>query len=336
MTLKTPSFWYRPLQIPPTRTEKILSPLSRLYDIAYRFHHNIKNPKKAQIPVLCVGNITAGGTGKTPTAIALLDTLRERKIAKNPYFLIRGYGGAEIGPLLVDLNEHTSWDVGDEALILAKYAPTIIGGNRAASAALAHEHGADAVILDDGLQNPGIQKDVKLVVINGEMGFGNQRVMPAGPLRQSLHEGLKMADGFILIGDDERGVEKLLPPNKPLIKANLKPSQDFKPNKDVRYLAFAGLGYPEKFFNFLKKLGLDICETISFSDHHPYDQKDINRLKEKAKALDAQLITTEKDFSRLPEMPDTEIETVPVEMVWEDEQVLVSLIQDILHSRYAV
>ena len=145
-----------------------------------------------------------------------------------------------------------------------------------------------------------------------------------------------MADGFILIGDDERGVEKLLPPQKPLIKANLKPSQDFKPNKDVRYLAFAGLGYPEKFFNFLKKLGLDICETISFSDHHPYDQKDINRLKEKAKALDAQLITTEKDFSRLPEMPDTQIETVPVEMVWEDEQVLVSLIQDILHSRYAV
>lgn len=332
MTLKTPAFWYRPAHSPVPASEKILGVVSALYKAAFQVHHLIKSPAHVGVPVLCIGNIVAGGTGKTPTSLALLETIKKHALFKNPHFLIRGYGGAEMGPLLVDLKHHSAWDVGDEALILAQRAPTVIGGDRVASAQLAVEHGADVLILDDGLQNPGIYKDIKLVVINGEMGFGNGKLMPAGPLRQSLDEGLGMADGFILIGEDIRGSADQLPADKLLIHASLQPSSSFAPDKSEKYLAFAGLGYPKKFFTFLKELGLDVVESIAFSDHHPYDLNDLTALHTKAGNLGARLITTEKDFLRLPKTEGIEIETVPVDMVWDHEADLVSLIRDTLNS----
>ena len=337
MTLKTPSFWYRDLQSAPSLRERALAPAAQIYKFFYAMDHKAKKPAKARVPVICIGNITAGGTGKTPTAIAICESLKSSGVYKNPYFLIRGYGGAETGPLKVDLDAHTAWDVGDEALILAQHAPTIIGGDRAASAAWAADNGADCVIMDDGLQNPGIHKDIALVAVNGEMGFGNQKMMPAGPLRQPLKDGFDMADGFIFIGEDHRDTISILPKDKPVFKAQLAPSKDFKPDTKTPYIAFAGLGYPQKFFNFLKNtMQMNIVDTIAFSDHHPYEIEDIQDLQNKASNAQAKLITTEKDMMRIP-VPEsgeyeTPIEAVPVQMVWDDEAALLSLVKNKLSA----
>ena len=334
MTLKTPSFWYRGAQQTPQVAEILLTPFSKLYGLGYSIHRKLKTPYKANIPVICIGNISAGGTGKTPTAIALLKTVKASGLAKNPFFLIRGYGGAEKGPMSVNLGKHTAWDVGDEALILAKHAPTVVGGDRAASAKHAENEGADMLILDDGLQNPGIFKDLSLVVINGEMGFGNLKPLPAGPLRQPLDEGLKLADAFIIIGDDQRNVGDLLPKDKPVLHANLCPGADGTFDKTKPYMAFAGLGYPAKFFKFIReKLGLNLIETIAFSDHHPYIEDDIRRLKTKAQDLGATLITTEKDFLRIPLSENDDIEIVPVDMRFKDEDTLTALIKETIKAR---
>ncbi|MEM7650698.1 MAG: tetraacyldisaccharide 4'-kinase [Pseudomonadota bacterium] len=334
MTLKTPSFWYRSQDSRPNWRELALTPFSYIYHALFAIDQNAHAAYRADIPVLCIGNITAGGTGKTPTALALMETVKRHNIAKTPYFLIRGYGGAEDGPLLADPQTHTSWDIGDEALILAQHAPTIVSADRAAGVRLAHERGADLVIMDDGLQNPGIYKDLRFVVVNGEMGFGNKRLMPAGPLRQPLEHGFNVSDGFILIGDDTREIANDLPQDKPLFKASLKPGPDFKLDKASRYLAFAGLGYPQKFFNFLSNtLGMNVVETIAFSDHYPYEEEDLIKLHEKAQRLDTKLITTEKDFKRLPEIEGIEVKTLPVEMHWDNEDALITLIKDTLSAR---
>jgi len=329
VTLKTPSFWYRDTGTSAPFMEKALVPVSSLYNFFFALHQKTHKAEKVFTPIICIGNIVAGGTGKTPTSIALMNTLLSHNIAKKPFFLIRGYGGAETGPTLVDLKTHTAWDVGDEALILAKHGPTIVGGDRVQSAHLAAQHGADMLLMDDGLQHARIYKDLKLVVINGEMGFGNKKLIPAGPLRQKLSEGLALADGFILIGEDLRNIVADLPASKPLIKASLKPTGDFKADKTQTYIAFAGLGYPDKFFNFLKDtLKLNVPECISFSDHHPYDEDDLMALNEKAQALSARLITTEKDYLRLPKVDGITVETVPVEMMWDSEDDLIELIKE--------
>ena len=334
MTLKTPNFWYRPEDSSPSCLEHILTPISAVYGFLYTLDQSIHSKHQANIPVFCIGNISAGGTGKTPTAIAFMNTIRKHELAKNPYFLIRGYGGAEDGPLLANPKEHTAWDIGDEALILAEHAPTIVACDRAAGAQMAEEHGADMLIMDDGLQNPGIYKDLRFVVINGEMGFGNQKLMPAGPLRQPLKKGFEITDGFILIGEDERNVVSSLPANTPLLKAQLKGGPDFKADKNAKYIAFAGLGYPQKFFNFLKNtLGLDVVESIAYSDHHPYEEDDLQALHEKAQNLDAKLITTEKDFMRLPQIDGIDVVTVPVEMHWNNENALVNLLKKSINER---
>jgi len=334
MTFKTPSFWYRDSASNTPLIERALGPFSKIYQLLYKFDQSMHTSYKASIPVICIGNLVAGGTGKTPTAIAMLQLIESNALAKKPFFLIRGYGGAESGPLLVDLDVHTAWDVGDEALILAKYAPTVVGGNRAAGAQTAMEEGADLIVMDDGLQNTGIDKDLRLVVINGEMGLGNQKLMPAGPLRQTLEDGYDHAHGFILIGEDEHDVAKILPQDKPLLRAHLQPKTELSIDKDATYLAFAGLGYPEKFFNFLRgALQLNVAKTIAFSDHHPYDEDDLNELDTKAKALGAKLITTEKDFMRLPQIKGIHVETLPVEMVWDSTDDLLPLIQDAMHAK---
>lgn len=331
MTLKTPSFWYRPQGSKAPAVEKLLVPVSAIYKLFYDVHHVLKRPYKAPVPVICIGNLVAGGTGKTPTSLALLETLKARGLAKNPAFLIRGYGGAEMGPLAVSPRTHTAWDVGDEALILAQGAPTYVGGDRAASAQMAADNGADMLIMDDGLQNPGIHKDVRLVVVNGDMGFGNERLLPAGPLRQPLDDDFSMTDGMILIGEDRRGALERLPEGTPLIRAHLQPKPAVDLDKDTPYLAFAGLGYPDKFFRYLKEtLGANVVASVPFSDHHPYEASDMRALHEQAQSLGARLITTEKDYLRLPHLENIPVETLPVEMRWDNEEALVELIQNCL------
>jgi tetraacyldisaccharide 4'-kinase len=325
--LKTPAFWYRRPEDPPAPLESALAPLSRLYAFFYRLHQSSKTPYRSTIPVACIGNVVAGGTGKTPTALALMDLIRQAGLAQNPHFLIRGYGGSERGPVLVDPLMHSAWEVGDEALILVRSAPTIVAADRAAGAQFAERRGADLLLMDDGLQNPGLHKDLKIIVLNGEMGFGNKRLIPAGPLRQPLGEGLGKADAFILIGPDTRGALADLPAGKPILRAALraKPSQPI--DTSARYIAFAGLGYPDKFFNFLKEsVKLDIVDTVRFADHCPYGESDLRMLEARARAHNARLITTEKDFLRIPKINAPEIDVIPVEMAFENEDDLRALL----------
>lgn len=329
--LKTPSFWYRKSDEPESVTEKALSPVAKLYEMLYRAHQASKQAYKAEIPVLCIGNIVAGGTGKTPTSVALMKLIKAHGLARNPHFLLRGYGGSESGPVLVDPLMHSAWEVGDEALILNNCASTIVSNDRAAGTRFAHRRGADLILMDDGLQNPGIEKNLKLIVINGEMGFGNEKLLPAGPLRQPLIEGLKKADAYIIIGKDERNVLAELPTDKPVIRANLKPTAEATFDKGAKYLAFAGLGYPDKFFNFLKnEVGLNIVETMRFADHCPYGEAEMRLIKAKAKAADARLITTEKDSLRLPKSEDTPIDVLPIEMFFEQEEQVIDLLKSVI------
>lgn len=335
MPHNTPSFWYPNADNsnPPLKAQ-ILRPLSWLYACGFKVHQGISNAQKADIPVICIGNLSAGGTGKTPTCISFVELLRDSGLAKNPYFLMRGYGGAERGPLLVNSEKHTAWDVGDEPLILAQTAPTIISADRLQGAQLAETLGADVVIMDDGLQNPGIHKDLKIIVVNGEMGFGNKLVMPAGPLREPLETGLEKADAFFVIGEDKTGARDLLPEGIPVFNANLEAIKDRLPSKDKKYVAFAGLGYPQKFFDFLTRdLGYEIVETLAFADHCPYERRDVQDLRSKAKSLNAELITTEKDYLRLPKGYKDDIATLPVSMRFKQQKTLEKFLKAALQTQ---
>lgn len=307
MKLKTPSFWYRKARAAHW-AEILLAPISWLYEIGHAIHHRFTAPYKADIPVICIGNLVAGGSGKTPTALALMALLRKHALFQNPFFLTRGYGG-------------------DEDKILSAQAPTIVHADRVAGAKAAKEQGADAIIMDDGLQNPSLHKDLKIVVIDGQMGLGNYKTLPAGPLRQPLEKGLIEANMFLMIGRDRHNVIEILPENTPVFWAILQSTQT--PPADQTYLAFAGLGYPEKFFSFLREtLGLKIVETISFPDHYAYTARDIEQLSRKADILGATLITTEKDMVRIPESMRGDILTLPVELLFEDEDAVLSFIKN--------
>jgi tetraacyldisaccharide 4'-kinase len=309
MPLKTPDFWYRSAQQPPAILEKLLFPLSCLYAFGHKQCQKSRQPYRAAAPVICIGNIVAGGSGKTPSALAVMSLIQGRKLAKSPYFLTRGYGH-------------------DEDVLLSRAAPTVVNADRAQGAREAITRGADILVMDDGLQNPGLHKDLSFIVIDGQMGFGNGKLIPAGPLREPLHNGLERADAFILIGEDTRGVRTVLPPGKPVFSASLKATE--APPKDVRYIAFAGLGYPQKFFNFLRQdMGLDVVDTVSFPDHYPYNAPDIAELAHKAGKAEATLITTEKDMQRLPDSEHKgNIVTLPVILNWTNEGDLVNFIKN--------
>lgn len=328
MKLKTPAFWYRDKNDPSPLIENIMRPAACAYRMGFALHQSATSARKAELPIICIGNLNAGGTGKTPTAMALAGIVRRHGLARTPYFLSRGYGGGDIGPLLVDPDKHDAWNTGDEALLLAHEAPTVVCADRLEGAALALRKGADILIMDDGLQNPGIYKDIKLVVINGEMGFGNGRLIPAGPLRAPLKDGLNHADGFILIGEDRRGTLAMLPPEKPVFKAALKTDPAKHPPKDKTYLAFAGLGYPQKFFTYLEnELGLSLAKPVTFPDHYPYSAADLYDLHKKAEELGAELLTTQKDFLRLPVVDGIKVHVLPVHLEWEDENALAAFLK---------
>jgi tetraacyldisaccharide 4'-kinase len=271
-----------------------------------------------------VGNMVAGGAGKTPVALALMELIQKQNLAKAPYFLTRGYGGSECGP--VQAAGQTSDQIGDESLLLARHAPTIVSANRAAGGKLAAAQGADLIVMDDGLQNPGIAKDLRFVVIDGTMGFGNGKLLPAGPLRAPLDKNLKSANAFVLIGDDTRNIKEMLPPRTPVFEATLQVITT--PDASKRYIAFAGIGYPEKFFNFLTQdVKLNVIENISFPDHLPYSTEDIDALKQKAKLAQAELITTEKDFMRIPAAAREDLHVLPVRLAWKEEAALAKFLE---------
>ncbi len=313
--MKAPDFWYsQKKHVLPA----LLSPLSNAYARMARRHRENAAAQEIAIPVICVGNIVSGGAGKTPTAMALLKLIQDNKTALSPFFLTRGYRGKIEGPERVD-GSHDPVLWGDEALLLSRHAPTIVSKNRYQGGVLAQDLGADLVIMDDGMQNYTIAKDLTFCVIDGQMGFGNAQVIPQGPLRQTLDEGLQLSDAFILIGGDTRNVRAALPAGKPVFGAALKVRADHALRADTPYLAFCGIGFPDKFKKSIAEAGLKTVEFRDFSDHHDYGDKDITYLIDAARAKGARLLTTEKDYARLPEFDGKDlIDILPVEIVFEE------------------
>ena len=294
-----------------------LAPFSWLYGAAAQARAGLVRPVRAALPVLCVGNFTAGGAGKTPTVLALAALLTEDGI--RPHILTRGYGGSERGPLRVDPARHEAQAVGDEALLLARAAPTWLARDRPAGAAAAAAAGAGLVLMDDGMQNPSLAKDLCLAVVDGGAGFGNGRVLPAGPLREPLTRGMRRAHALVLVGQDQRGALAALGPlGVSVIEATLVPGDEIHALKERPVVAFAGIGRPEKFFETLAEGGCRVIARHVFADHHRYKRGEIEAIIRHAKERDAVPVTTEKDYVRLPPEARALVRTLGVTLAWRD------------------
>jgi len=315
--MRAPDFWNRG-----GGAASLLAPLGALYGLSVLWKAHHAKPYRTRARVICVGNLTAGGSGKTPVALAIGALLRAK--GKKVFFLTRGYGGSEIGPAEVKPGD-SAGRVGDEALLLSQIAPTIVAGDRARGAALAQSRGADVIVMDDGHQNFALAKDLSLVVVDGETGFGNRRMIPAGPLRESVRQGLKRADAVIVMGYGNPDLEGY---QGPVLNARLAPEGDFLRGK--RIFAFAGIGRPEKFVATLKTTGALVMGTQFFDDHHPFGPAELASLR--ARADGAQLVTTEKDFVRLAGRDRAGIAALKVRTQFDDPAALEVLLDRIDRS----
>jgi tetraacyldisaccharide 4'-kinase len=312
--LKTPAFWADKHSV----LAQALAPLGGI--TATLTARRIKKPGFAPgIPVICAGNAGVGGSGKTVVALDLLARLPGR-----PFALTRGYGGRLQGPVLVRPG-HTALDVGDEAVLLAAAAPVIVSRDRAAGARLALAEGATAIVMDDGLQNPGLAKSLSLLVIDGGYGFGNCLLLPAGPLREPVAAAAGRCRAAVLIGPDAAGAAAILPAGLPVLQASLAAScaADLA---GMPVLAFAGIGRPDKFFATVAGLGAVLAARVPFPDHHRYTGRDARRLIQLAGGLGARLVTTSKDFVKLPEALRASTAVVTVRLLWEDTAALQKLL----------
>ena len=316
--MKTPEFWYGGS----SRTAALLTPVGFLYDTAGRLRHALSRPYRAGIPVLCIGNLVAGGTGKTPVALSLGQRLRDRGV--DAHFLSRGYGGQLAGPAPVDPLTHTADDVGDEPLLLARAGPAWIARNRVAGAKAMEAAGAPAIIMDDGFQNPTLAKTVSIVVVDGGTGVGNGRLIPAGPLRERPEAGLQRADAVVMVGDDRTGLADRLAGTwgygGPLLRARVVPCPSAAALAGRPVIAFAGIGHPEKLFRTVAEAGADVIGCHGFPDHHPYDVTDLMPILADAETSGAVVVTTEKDHVRVPVRLRGRITALPVTIAWEDER----------------
>lgn len=312
--MRAPDFWR-------TRglAARLLAPLGTLYGASVAFKARISQPADAGIPVICVGNLTAGGSGKTPVAIAVAEMLRAQ--GHRPYFLTRGYGGTEQGPALASRG-HSARAMGDEALLLARTAPTIVARDRAAGARLAREKGATVIVMDDGHQNFSLRKNLSLVVVDAETGFGNGYQIPAGPLREPVTQGLARAAAVILVGNGDPDLRGY---HGPILRAHLKADAAAFADKPV--FAFAGIGRPEKFVASLETGGAQVTGSCFFPDHHPYEEDEILQLK--AVAGDAMLVTTEKDFVRLTTAQREGIRILKVSAGFDEPAVMAGLLDSV-------
>ena len=299
-----PVWWYgETRQI----TARALEPLARLYGAIAVSRFTDTLPYRSKLPVICIGNFTAGGTGKTPFAISIAERLKA--MGERPVFLTRGYGGSAKGPLWVDGQRHTARETGDEPLLLVRTAPTLIARNRRAGAAYIETHGdkASVIVMDDGLQNPSLAKDLTLVVVDAKRGLGNERVIPAGPLRAPLDFQLRLAN-VIVLNDSATAVQRFAAFEQrlrrayqgPIIQASLEPARDAEWLKGAEVSAYAGIANPQRFFDFLQWLGASVSARTVFRDHQQLTEADARRLLAGAEASGLLLVTTEKDWARLP------------------------------------
>lgn len=324
--MRAPEFWDRA----ESPWAALLAPLGELYGAAERLHASLAARERLARPALCVGNLTAGGAGKTPVALALAAWFQAR--GRRPHFLTRGYGGRARGPLRVEPARHGFREVGDEALLLAAAAPTWVARDRPAGGRAAVAAGCDLVIMDDGLQNPSLAKDVSLLVIDGGYGLGNGRLIPAGPLREPLAQALGRVQAAVIVGRDERGLAERLAGRLPVLAARLAPDPAAGALAGKRVLAFAGIGRPGKLFATLEEIGCALVARHSFPDHHRYTPDEIMRLVEAASAAGAVPVTTEKDLVRFPPEARPMVTAIRVALEWRDEAALDALLRPLLDA----
>lgn len=332
--MRAPGFWWRS---PPSALAWLLQPFGALYG-AITLQRMRRPGAQARIPVICVGNFVAGGAGKTPTTLALASRLAA--LGEMPFALTRGYGGRLPGPLRVDPAQHGPGDVGDEPLLLAVSLPTIVARERPAGALLAREAGASLVLMDDGLQNPSLHKDLRLAVVDGAVGVGNGLCLPAGPLRAPLAGQLGQIDAIVLIGEGAAGehvAAAAAAAGKSLLRARLVPPADIKAElAGLPVLAVSGIGRPEKFSATLRAAGARLIGEHAFGDHHAYTSDEVAALIAEAKGHACCIAVTEKDMVKLaPLWPAAErslLLCVPVTLVFEDEAALDRLLRECLEK----
>ncbi len=294
--MREPAFWYGP----PSWMSRLLMPLGALYG-AVTAWRMARAGALSELPVFCIGNYHVGGAGKTPVTMALAAMLRE--MGEQPFVVSRGYGGQLGGPLRVDPNIHAAADVGDEPLMMGSSLPVIVSRDRVAGATLASAQGASVILLDDGFQNPALAKDASFIVIDSGRGVGNACVFPAGPLRTPLVPQIARTDALIVVGHGkaaEAVASVVAAQDAPVLRAVLQPDQNsLAALRGKSVLAFAGIGDPVRFFATLRTNGVNVADTASFPDHHPYSIRDMEKLTASAAARSLTLVTTEKDIARL-------------------------------------
>lgn len=322
--MRSPEFWAHR----PGLAAGLLAPAGVAWDAAGRLRRAVARPYRAPLPVVCVGNLVAGGSGKTPVVLSLAAALAEAGAA--PHAVTRGYGGRLAGPVRVDPARHDAVAVGDEALLLAGRLPCWVARDRAAGIRAAAAAGAGAVVLDDGFQNPTVAKDLALVVVDAEFGFGNGRVIPAGPLRERIAPGLARADAIVVLGDGPPPAH-LRQAGRPLLHAALRPVAGER-FAGRRLVAFAGIGRPEKFFATLRRLGAELVATHSFPDHHRFRTEELAALRREADSAGATLVTTAKDWVRLTPEARAGIAVLEVDSAWRDPASLARLLSPIVRD----
>jgi tetraacyldisaccharide 4'-kinase len=323
--MRQPDFWRRDNGL-----ARLLDPLGRIVGAITTQRATAKPVFRPDAPVISVGNLTVGGTGKTPVAISLVARLLAR--GGSPAVILRGYGGRVKGPLRVTRDMHVI-DVGDEALVHAAHAPTWVARNRAAGARLATQAGASVLVLDDGHQHPGIAKDLALVVVDGRAAFGNGRIVPAGPLRETVADGLARADAIVLMGDDAHDLAHRLGDRLPILRADLVAGPDHASLRGQKVVAFAGIGDPRKFFATLEAIGARVVARHPFDDHHDFAEADIQPILDEAFAVGAIPVTTAKDAVRLVPDQRQQVNVLSVDVAWENESALEALLDRVIATK---
>ncbi len=329
--MKAPHFWYSKNFIA-SIISIFLLPVSWVYYWASKKCYARIKPVTLPIPVICVGNLTVGGAGKTPVALHIGELLRKKNI--EAFFVSRGYGGSQKAALRVDPAKHSAALVGDEPLLLAQVLPTIVGKCRVEAAQLALSQGAKLIVMDDGFQNPSLTKNLSLIVVDRRLSFGNERLLPAGPLREPVPVGLKRADGVVIINPANFMPTSL--PNIPflLARSQAKPSMLALSGKKV--VAFCGIAIPHKFYYMLRHNGAEVVDKISFADHYKYKAHDLALLHAKAREHGAMLVTTSKDAARMAmDFPQEakNIHVAEMELIFENQDKLEALIEAVLRDK---